>query len=281
MNKKNIDIQNESYAPLQAHSLQIKFISMTTNKFFSNEFHKRDSSYHTFMFIKSGKASISVNGSLFSVSKNDVLLIPSGSDTILISKNDTFSTHCCNFNAELDGRSVFANFTPTYHYSGVDMPQAKNGFAAIEKYLRAENVINILKAESCITDMMIAFLESEPRSFRTDEDEFSARVRKYIDDRLATKIRVKQMAEDMEYHPKYFISLFKKNMGDTPAHYIKSARIDRAKFLLSNTNISISEIAKLVGFSTQPKFANDFRQFVGCTASEYRDSERRKFDELL
>lgn len=45
--------------------------------------------------------------------------------------------------------------------------------------------------------------------------------------------------------------------------------------------MSISDIAKFVGFSTQPKFANDFKREVGCTATEYRMKQRESSEESV
>ncbi|HRQ49066.1 MAG TPA: helix-turn-helix transcriptional regulator [Agriterribacter sp.] len=56
--------------------------------------------------------------------------------------------------------------------------------------------------------------------------------------------------------------------------YILTARMQKAKFLLSNESISIFEVACKVGFSSQAYFSTVFRSKFSMTPSEYREGKR-------
>lgn len=269
---------------VEAYSLKVKFVSMTENMFFANSLSPKNGEFHTFMFVESGTATIAVNSKLFSVAENDILLIPSSSSTELLTRDNNFSTHCCNFNAELNGTSLFRHCSPPYHCSLMDVPSIKTHLAKIEKCLESGELTDILKAEAYLICMITDFMESAPIINKygfTDSAEFTRKIQTYIENRISSRISVEEMALTMGYHPKYFIVLFKKHIGVTPARYIKEARIKKAKFLLANSAMSISDIAKFVGFSTQPKFANDFKREVGCTATEYRMKQREASEESV
>lgn len=266
----NNNVTNEQS---QEYSLKIKFVSMTKNRFFAKELACKPREFHAFIFVESGKASVTVNKRFFSVSKNDIMLIPSGSSAGMINRSEDFTTRCCNFNAELNGTSLFRHCAPPYHCSLNEVPSIKPNLIKIEQYLESGDILSVLKAESHLMRMITDFLEAVPvinKYSSTDSGEFARRISIYVENRISSKITVEEMAAEMGYHPKYFTVLFKKHMRMTPAKYIKDARINKAKQLLANSNISISDIAKLTGFSTQPKFANDFKKAVGKTASEYR-----------
>jgi AraC family transcriptional regulator len=70
--------------------------------------------------------------------------------------------------------------------------------------------------------------------------------------------------------PFYFCREFKKTMGISPYGYIVQQRIDRAKTLLKNPSVSVTEVATQLLFATPSHFTATFRKLVGCTPSEFR-----------
>jgi transcriptional regulator GlxA family with amidase domain len=59
-------------------------------------------------------------------------------------------------------------------------------------------------------------------------------------------------------------------MGISPSAYRQGLRIDNAKNLLSSTELPISEVGILCGFSDSLYFSRIFRQKTGCSPTEYR-----------
>lgn len=70
-----------------------------------------------------------------------------------------------------------------------------------------------------------------------------------------------------EYH---FLRMFKKSTGVTPHQYVINQRIERAKELLKKTDMTITEIAYLLGFSTPAHFTHHFKRKTGVTPSKLR-----------
>ncbi len=70
-----------------------------------------------------------------------------------------------------------------------------------------------------------------------------------------------------EYH---FLRMFKQSTGSTPHQYVINQRIERAKELLKCTDMSITEIAYLLGFSTPAHFTHHFRRKTGVAPRELR-----------
>ncbi|MEP0956633.1 helix-turn-helix transcriptional regulator [Microcoleus sp. FACHB-1515] len=69
----------------------------------------------------------------------------------------------------------------------------------------------------------------------------------------------------------HFARAFKSAIGMPPHQYITQQRIDRAKLLLSATQLSITEVTFQVGFSNQSHFTAQFRKLVGATPKQYRE----------
>lgn len=68
----------------------------------------------------------------------------------------------------------------------------------------------------------------------------------------------------------HFRRLFREMYSMAPAKYITVLRVNRAKELLSYSNLSITEISEKIGFSGIYYFCRVFREKTGCTPGEYR-----------
>jgi AraC-like DNA-binding protein len=72
-----------------------------------------------------------------------------------------------------------------------------------------------------------------------------------------------------KYH---FQRLFRATYGVTPAAYVSQRRVERAQDLLRATNLAVTEVCHLVGFSSLGSFSSRFRELVGESP---RDFQRR------
>jgi len=68
---------------------------------------------------------------------------------------------------------------------------------------------------------------------------------------------------------------FRKVLGRTPGYEIRSARLAHAMQLLTETHMSISQIAMNSGYSDQPHFTREFTRFIGTPPLHYRRGQQR------
>ncbi len=92
----------------------------------------------------------------------------------------------------------------------------------------------------------------------------------YIELSLDRTIRLSELALLCGYTQNYLAERFKRETGQSVNSYIKHARIERAKVLLSSTGKSIREIAEDLAFNTQNYFIQCFREVTGDTPAKYR-----------
>ncbi len=92
----------------------------------------------------------------------------------------------------------------------------------------------------------------------------------YINDRLEEKIQLSYLAKLVDISQYYFCSLFKQSMGISPYQYIIGQRIERAKQLLKQKELSIVDVALKCGFSSQTHFNKQFYKRMGVTPLAYR-----------
>jgi AraC family transcriptional regulator len=92
-----------------------------------------------------------------------------------------------------------------------------------------------------------------------------------IESRLSEPLRVRDLADLARVSEFHFLRAFKRSTGMPPHQYVTGRRIDRAKTLLSTTDLSVAEIAWRVGFSNTSHFNAQFRKHTGATPGAWRD----------
>ena len=188
-----------------------------------------------FYLILDGQGKITVNGEEFYPKKDDMVLLPKNSRVSLYSENET----CFNKLSEL---------------------RLKN------------DAVSALMTKSILIELLAIFLSCDKAKPHDEiqDDEFVKFINDYIKNHIHEKISVKSLSNLMGFNEKYFISIFNKHFGITPALYIKHMRLETAKYDLLYTDHSIAFIADTIGFSTIQKLSKDFKEYTGFTPTEFR-----------
>jgi transcriptional regulator GlxA family with amidase domain len=100
------------------------------------------------------------------------------------------------------------------------------------------------------------------------------RVREYVEVHFGESIDLSQLAGVAGLSVHHFARQFKQSAGVTPHLYLTQKRVERAREMLVQTDLSLAEIANAVGFFDQGHLARHFRQMVGTTPREFRWSQR-------
>jgi len=96
------------------------------------------------------------------------------------------------------------------------------------------------------------------------------KARQYIQQHQGDELSLGQVARAVNTSSFYFCKLFKKATGLNFTDYVSRVRIEKAKNLLLNPNLRISEIAYEVGFQSLTHFNRVFKRILGESPSDYR-----------
>lgn len=94
-------------------------------------------------------------------------------------------------------------------------------------------------------------------------------IKEYIDQHIYDKFSVNALAKVACLSPSQLNRVFKKAFLQTPYDYILSQKIETAKLLLSNANISVKQIAFKLNFADEHYFSNSFKSRTGFSPKSY------------
>lgn len=106
----------------------------------------------------------------------------------------------------------------------------------------------------------------------SDEQTTIKYLKEYVENNYIYDISMQEAAEEMGYSDAYFSKLFKQYFNQNFMAYLTEYRIKKAKELLSNTNHSIKDISRMVGYTDSNYFAKIFKRLVGEIPSKYREN---------
>jgi AraC-like DNA-binding protein len=91
-----------------------------------------------------------------------------------------------------------------------------------------------------------------------------------VERRAADVLTVTDVARDANLSQRHFARLFKKATGLTFTEHVSRVRVERAKKLLGNRDLTIKEVAGLSGFQSRQDFDRNFKRYTGLCPGEYR-----------
>jgi AraC family transcriptional regulator len=97
-------------------------------------------------------------------------------------------------------------------------------------------------------------------------------VKEYINGHLHQDLKLDELAAIAQLSPYQFLRLFKQSMGITPHQYILQRRLNQAKHLLQQSELSIAEIAARTGFCDQSHLTRSFKRRMGMTPKQLLQS---------
>jgi AraC-like DNA-binding protein len=98
------------------------------------------------------------------------------------------------------------------------------------------------------------------------------RVLQYVDDHLAAKITLQDLATVAGLSRMHFAAQFRTAVGMRPHEYLLKRRIEAAEQLLKQAEVSLVDVALTVGFQTQAHFTTVFKRFAGDTPHQWRSA---------
>lgn len=132
-----------------------------------------------------------------------------------------------------------------------------------------------------INQLAVYLLRNHINVQRSDEIELSRvgtvdrrlrRALEFMHDNCERELSLHEIASAACLSEFHFARLFKKITGATPHAYLASLRVEKARRLLAETDLAISEIGARVGYTSQSHFTKIFREATGLPPKAFREA---------
>lgn len=142
---------------------------------------------------------------------------------------------------------------------------------------RTERFASRIYVESLANQLVVHLLRHYSSARKLDEDQAATlprykldRATDFINENLREDLTLEKISRTLSMSAFHFAHVFKQTVGLTPHRYVMGCRMERAKSLLRETELPITQIAHQVGYSNQSHFSTVFHRFTGKTPSAYR-----------
>jgi two-component system, response regulator YesN len=151
----------------------------------------------------------------------------------------------------------------------------KVDFIALEKafYGLSRQNTEKLEAAARIMDRSAKYIHLS-RLARIHELPLLEKVKAYVEQNLSREITVADLSQKLGFSSSHLSHSMKANLGVNLTQYVRSKRLEKAKQLLSETQLDVARIALETGFEDPNYFARIFKREAGISPTEYRTKNR-------
>lgn len=220
----------------------------------------RNRAHNGFIFCSKGELHYSMNGKKHICNQQHVILAPKGCDYDLLVES---ASHTFVIDFELNEGifkemySFTINESESYWHEYLNMEKRIFGLASYK-----------LTNLSVLYDIT-AHINSY--GYYVKKYKIIENSERFLEENLYnSKISIQEIADQSNISEVYFRRLFKEKYGISPMRYINVNRLKRAKNLLIEDEMSISEISQYCGFLDGYSFSRVFKKWVGISPSEYK-----------
>jgi len=229
-------------------------------------------------FIHSGKGIFQIGNETYSLSKGQGFLIsPNSISMYKADEEDPWSYSWIAFNglnAEVYlNRANLTIDSPIFKYDKDD--KINKCFEKMEQnYDIKEN--EDIKLLGLLYEFLALIIEANPVkngkvSPLKKKDIYIKKTIEFIESNYSTKISVEEMAARIGLNRKYLSTLFKETLNISLQDFLIQYRLNKARELMINPNLSIGEIAISVGYNDMFQFSHAFKKLNGLSPSDFRN----------
>lgn len=162
-------------------------------------------------------------------------------------------------------------YAENYNFYGIYRKKLSDAYNGAVLMKQLNHLSKIGANMTLIESKLLAFL-SELKNLKSEENKLYYDVREYVRVHVASKLKVKTVAEKFAYNSDYLSKVFIRCCGLPLKQYIDKEREGLICDRLLNTTMSIKEIAEYCSFEDDNALIKFFTRRVGCSPSRYRNS---------
>lgn len=230
--------------------------------------------FNRFYYIMDGEGCIEIEGEEFYPLPGQLVLLPSGIVQSYSTISEfTYTKYWCHFTATVGDVNLFHMLKLSRVIDVDDSLKLSQLMQDLVKYHTSQEITALLRVKSILLELICYFIEHSQSKLvhfcgSVSLEKVNALL-EYIEQHIHQNITVNELAKLVHFHPNYFIHFFHKMTGYSPVQYINKQKMERAKHMLSTTDLSVTEISERVGFQLY-YFSKIFKKATGFSPTAYR-----------
>lgn len=260
----------------------------------ATKIHKRISTDYELDYYVGGNRKMSINGKSFTVGNGSVIFRKPGDSTVSSGAYNCYTLTLDFSNKKQNLYGIYDRNNPENttqeicHHPILDIIPSHLISMHPSDYIKLFNKlcynlqnVNSQEINSILLNQLLFLILSDAcysihnETENNPESKILTETCKYIQENYHKNITIKELANNVALSPSYFLKMFKKNANTTPTEYIISIRLANAKQLLTESNLTVAQIAEMCGFNDASYFSYYFRRRFGIKPSEYRVKENK------
>lgn len=266
---KNVSLY-ENVPPLK-NNFQVRFLGSLKQTRLTPHWHE----HIELLYFIDGVCTFTCNGKTFTAQKGDFVVINSAEVHSFISKGK-IKYFCMLIYPEFFSDVNFKNILIKNHIP-YDMFIEKAMFNINSEHSSDKDGSDMM-VKSYVYSVMTHLVRNYTYAHITEKDIYTHSsnlkrldtVFEYISNNYDKELSTHMLSNLCYVSESYFCRFFKKATGKTVANYINEYRIEKAAYLIKNTDSTISEISLRTGFGDANYFSRVFKKVIGKSPSEYR-----------
>jgi len=239
-------------------------------------------SYTELFYIVGGDGQFQISGKLFPVRAHQLVVV----NPNIIHTEVSYEAHPLEYIVlGIEGVELHLPGSDDARYCFYSFPESNEVLSCMQKVLQEMQERKPEHQTLCLAYMdiiIVQLMRNASVSVTQTHSRFPtnrqcASVRHYIDQHYKENITLDLLAEKVSINKYYMAHAFKQEYGVSPINYMIACRIREGKRLLAETDISLSQIAAVLGFSSSSYFSQRFRSAEGISPTEYRKANQVTF----
>lgn len=231
--------------------------------------------YNALYLTKVGCFDLTINDEKYRIPPHSLVFIPAGSRLeFSFDGKGPLEKYFVHFDLNYPSGSLAKLFTVPKLSAPKNEPRLEELFLELIKHRRdRDSAVSAIAVNATMTALVAELLMQTDSQFNRDQNALPKDMLdtvQRIEKRYCEQLSISEVAKKAGYSTTYFTKKFKKTFGCTPTEYIMNLRIERAKQLLKNSEMTVAEIASVLGFTESSHFSSFFKSKTGLSPAYYR-----------
>ena len=228
------------------------------------------------ILVMQGNADYNVNNLPYKLGKGDLFIVPIGTIFQVRFRSDDFKLKVIDYHLNQDNKmNYYALWLKRHHLTESDFFRVNHYYELIHECYSShmemrESVVYIVLALLHDINRILAKDGNQTVTLKREEQVYVDFMKLLMEDYDMLPRAITYYSDKLNLNANLFGTIVKKVSGLSPLNWINRVTMDTARSMLINSNASMSDIARKVGFTEQASFTRFFKKEEGMSPLDYR-----------